>query len=94
MQCNESPIISCKSSYSLINNFHHIPSSCIVKMAHMVKGRQHMHSLCVCMLYLNHRDELDRSTLDLDSRQKRQIDVSVTGLTRQYSTVRTDRCGT
>ena len=56
-------------------------------MAHMVKGRQHMHSLCVCMLYLNHRDELDRSTLDLDSRQKRQIDVSVTGLTRQYSTV-------
>ena len=58
-------------------------------MAHMVKGRQHMHSLCVCMLYLNHRDELDRSTLDLDSRQKRQMDVSVTGLglTRQYSTV-------
>ena len=56
-------------------------------MAHLVKGRQHMHSLCVCMLYLNHRDELDRSTLDLDSRQKRQIDVSVTGLTRQYSTV-------
>ena len=37
-----------------------------------------MHSLCVCMLCLNHRDELDRSTLDLDSRQKRQINVSVT----------------
>ena len=55
----------------------------------MVKGRQHMHSLCACMLCLNHRarDELDRSTLNLDSRQKRQIDVSVTGLTRQYSTV-------
>ena len=47
-----------------------------------------MHGLCVCMLlYLSHRDELDRSTLDLDSGQKRQIDVSVTGLTRQYSTV-------
>ena len=47
-------------------------------MEHVVKGRQHMHSLCVCMLCLNHRarDELDRSTLDLDSRQKRQIDVS------------------
>ena len=56
-------------------------------MAHMVKGRQHVHSLCVCMLYLNHRDELDRSTLDLDSRQKRQIDVSATGLTRQYRSV-------
>ena len=33
------------------------------------------------------RGELDRSTLDLDSRQKRQSDVSITGLTRQYSTV-------
>ena len=40
------------------------------------------------MLRLNHRDELDRSTLDLDSRQKRQIDVSVTEMnsTAQYST--------
>ena len=33
------------------------------------------------------RGELDRSTLDLDSRQKRQSDVSVTGLTRQYRSV-------
>ena len=45
-------------------------------MEHVVKGRQRMHSLCVSILCLNHRDELDRSTLDLDSRQKRQIDVS------------------
>ena len=43
----------------------------------MVKGRQY-NSLCVYMPCLNHRDKLDRSTLDRDSRQKRQIDVSVT----------------
>ena len=36
----------------------------------MVKGRQHMHSLCVCMICLNHRDELDRSILDLYSGRK------------------------
>ena len=29
-----------------------------------------MHSLRTCMLCLNHRDELDKSTLDLNSRQK------------------------
>ena len=34
------------------------------------------------VLCLNHRNELDRSTLDLDSRQKRQIQ------TRQHSTDR------
>ena len=51
----------------------------------MVNGSQHMHSLCVCVLCFNHRDELDRSTLDLDSRQKRQINVSITGLTRTKS---------
>ena len=40
-------------------------------------GRQHMHSLCVYMICLNHdhRDELDRSILDLDSRQKGQISM-------------------
>ena len=47
-----------------------------------------MHSLCVrvCTLCLNHRDELERSTLYLDSRQKRQIDVSATetNSTAQY----------
>ena len=32
-----------------------------------------MHSLCVCMICLNHRDELDRSTLDLYSGRKGQI---------------------
>ena len=62
-------------------------------MAHnMVKGRQYM--LC-----LNHRarDELNRSTLDLDSRQKRQIDVSVTETNStahvhvQYRSVRNKR---
>ena len=51
-----------------------------------------MHSLCVrvCILCLNHRDELDRSTLDLDSRQKQRIDVSVTetNSTAQYRSVR------
>ena len=61
-------------------------------MAHMVKGRQNMHSRCVCMLCLNHRDELDRSTLDLNSRQKRQIDVSVTETNSvQVGTVRSTR---
>ena len=44
------------------------------------------------MLCLNHRDELDRSTLDLDSRQKRQIDVSVTETNSvQIGTVRSTR---
>ena len=60
-------------------------------MAHMVKGRQYSNaqSMGVCMLCLNHRDELNRSTLDLDSRQKRQIDVSVTetNSTAQYRSV-------
>ena len=60
-------------------------------MAQMVKGRQDMHSLCMCMPCLNHRDELDRLTLDLDSRQKRQIDVSVTETIKLDST---DRYGT
>ena len=41
----------------------------------MVKGRQHMHSLCRCMICLNHRDELDRSILDLDSGQKGQMSM-------------------
>ena len=43
-----------------------------------------MHVLC-----LNHRDELDRSTLELDSRQRRQINVSVTetNSTAQYRSV-------
>ena len=57
-----------------------------------------MHGLCVrvCMLCLNRitvRDELDRSTLDLDSRQKRQINVSVTEMnsTAQYRSVRSTR---
>ena len=81
-----SDVVPIYSIQFTINNFHHIPSSCIINGTYG-EGRQHMHSLCVCMLYLNHRDELDRSILDLDSRQKRQIDVSVTGLTRQYSTV-------
>ena len=56
----------------------------------MVKGRHKMQSLCLCMLCLNHRDELDRSTLDLDSRQKQQIDVSVTetNFIAQYGPVR------
>ena len=42
---------------------------------------------------INHRDELDKSTLDLDSRQKRQIDVSVTEMnsTAQYTSVRSTR---
>ena len=54
-----------------------------------------MHSLCVrvCMLCLNHTDELHRSTLGVDSRQKRQIDVSVTE-NELDSTVATDRYGT
>ena len=34
-----------------------------------------MHSLCVCMICLNHRDELDRSTLDLYSGRKGQISM-------------------
>ena len=34
-----------------------------------------MHSLCVCMICLNHRDELDRSILDLDSKRKGQISM-------------------
>ena len=34
-----------------------------------------MHSLCVCMICLNHRDELDRSVLDLDSKRKGQISM-------------------
>ena len=40
------------------------------------------------------RDELDRSTLDLDSRQKRQIHVSVTGLLNSTVQHSTDRYGT
>ena len=44
-------------------------------MAHMVKDRQYMHSLCVRVPCLNHRHELDRLTLDLDSRQKQQINA-------------------
>ena len=50
-----------------------------------------MHNLCV--LCLNHRDDLNRSTLDLYSRQKRQIDVSVTetNSTAQYRSVRSTR---
>ena len=57
-------------------------------MAHMVKGRQYNNAHS--MLCLNHRDELDRSILDLDSRQKRQINVSVTktNSTAQYRSVR------
>ena len=55
----------------------------------MVKGRQYMQQ-SMRVLCLNHRDELDRSTLDLNSRQKRQIDVSVTetNSTAQYRSVR------
>ena len=60
----------------------------------MVKGRQYnnaqsMH-MRMCMLCLNRRDELDKLTLDLDSSQKRQIDVSVTetNSTAQYRSVR------
>ena len=47
----------------------------------------------VTVLCLNHRDELDRSTLDLDSRQKGQINVSVTEMnsTAQYKSVRGTR---
>ena len=46
-----------------------------------------------CVLCLNHRDELDRSTLDLNSRQKRQINVSVTEMnsTAQYRSVSSTR---
>ena len=51
-------------------------------MAHMVKGRQHMRSLCVCNAACYASITEMNSTLDLDSRQKRQIDVSITGLTR------------
>ena len=58
----------------------------------MVKGRQYnnAHSMHVHMLCLNRRDGLDRSTLDLDSRQKQQINVSVikTNSTAQYRSVR------
>ena len=45
------------------------------------------------VLCLNHRDELDRSTLDLDSRQKRQTNVSVTETNSiaQYRSVRSMR---
>ena len=34
-----------------------------------------MHRLRMCMVCLNHRDELDRSILDLDSGQKGQISM-------------------
>ena len=50
-------------------------------MAHMVKGHQYMHSLCVFYASITEM-KVDRSTLDLDSRQKRQIQ------TRQHSTDR------
>ena len=70
-----------------INNFHHIPSSCTVNGTYGKRSSAHAQSMRVHAICLNHRDELDRLTLGLDSRQKRQIDVSVTGLTRQYSTV-------
>ena len=58
-------------------------------MAHMVKDHQYIsiHGLVyACAMPQHHRDEPNRSTLDLDSRQKRQIDVSVTEMnsTAQY----------
>ena len=34
-----------------------------------------MHSLCVCMICLNHRDEIDRLILDLDRGRKGQISM-------------------
>ena len=59
-------------------------------MAHTVKGRQPC-TVYACACYTSITEM--NSTLDFDSRQKRQVDVSVTGLTRhvQHST---DRYGT
>ena len=34
-----------------------------------------MHSLCMCMICLNHRDELDRLILNLNSGQRGQISI-------------------
>ena len=68
----------------IINNFHHIPSSCIINCTCGKRSSVHAQSMRVHAMPQSQRC---RSTLDLDSRQKRQIDVSVTGLTRQYSTV-------
>ena len=70
----------------IMNNFHHIPSSCIIKGTCGKRLSAHAQSMRV-RVHAMPQSQRCRSTLDLDSRQKRRIDVSVTGLTRQYSTV-------
>ena len=64
-------------------------------MAHMVKGRQYNIAQSILahampQSLLNHKDDLNRSTVDLNSRQKRQIDVSVikTNSAAQYRSIR------